>query len=54
MNTEIQNILLIMNCTKYRDKALHQKKTWLSTLDEKISSLLSCYWGSIIKQRVLI
>ena len=36
MNTEIQNILLIMNCTKYRDKALYQKKTWLSTLDDKI------------------
>jgi hypothetical protein len=29
-------ILLIMNCEKYRQKALYQKQTWLQNLPEKI------------------
>jgi hypothetical protein len=31
---EKKYILLIMNCKKYRDKALYQKKTWLQNLPE--------------------
>ena len=33
---EAKYILLIMNCQKYRSKALYQKQTWLPTLKEEI------------------
>jgi hypothetical protein len=36
MRQEQDFILLIMNCQKYRNKALHQKKDWLLNLPSKI------------------
>ena len=37
MQTNGDYILLIMNCQKYRDKALIQKETWLQNLPENIN-----------------
>lgn len=33
---KVKHILLIMNCKKYREKALYQKKTWLAHIPKEI------------------